>query len=184
MIDIYGQFGCGKPIHRIPKLSLLKKFYYYNIKKIQVQFPLDHLDYNKVEAESILKRTYDWKPYELKHGEAVWTRFYQGYILPERFGIDKRRAHFSNLIAANKMSREEALRLISAPIYPYPFEADKRLVLNKLQISEKELHQYLELPRRSHLEFKTEKSIKSLYRLARSVLSKRILNVSRTYEGK
>ena len=67
------------------------------------------MDYEKFEAMKILS-DYGYKPYPYKHYESVFTRFYQGYILPEKFGIDKRKLHLSTLILNNVLSREEALK--------------------------------------------------------------------------
>ena len=69
-------------------------------------FPLlDYLPYNKNSAILELKQRFNFQKYEVKHGESIFTRFYQCYILPEKFGIDKRRLHLSNLIASGQETK-------------------------------------------------------------------------------
>ena len=66
-------------------IDLKNKFIYYNIKKIEVVFILNTLTYDKFEATEEMKKLYGWEPVKVKHGESIWTRFYQCYILPTRF---------------------------------------------------------------------------------------------------
>jgi len=101
--------------------------------------PLDYIDYNKEEATRTLEKLYDWKRYGGKHHESVFTRFLQCYILPRKFGIDKRRSHLSSLICSGQMTRDAALAELQRPPYPEDLlEQDKKVVLEKLQLSERE----------------------------------------------
>jgi len=100
---------------------------------------LNYIDYNKVKAKDILKEKLNWEDYGGKHYESIFTRFYQGYILPKKFGIDKRRAHLSNLICSGQITRKDALEeLKKDPYPPQLLEKDKKYVLGKLGFSKEE----------------------------------------------
>jgi len=81
---------------------------------------LDLIPYDKTEALSYLQSKYNYEPYEHKHGESSWTLYYQSVYLPSVYGIDKRRAHLSNLIVNGEMTRESALQILSKPTLPRP----------------------------------------------------------------
>ena len=142
-------------------------------------FVLNYMKYNKQEAADMLAKEYGWEPVRVKHGESIWTRFFQCYILPNRFGVDKRRAHFSNLILSKVMTREEALMELQKPIYKDNFEEDKHIVLSKYGISESDFDKYMTQPIRQHSDFKTENAIKVTYAKIRNILPiKGLLNIS------
>jgi N-acetyl sugar amidotransferase len=179
LLDIYSQYGNGLKLKTFPLQTLRAKFYNYNIRKIEMIFVLNYMQYNKQEATEVLQKQYGWAPVRVKHGESIWTRFFQCYILPIRFGVDKRRAHFSNLILSNVMSRDEALVELKRPIYKDNLEADKHMVLNKYEISEFEFDKYMTQPIRKHSDFKTEKTIKNIYSKVRNIIPfKGMLNIS------
>jgi N-acetyl sugar amidotransferase len=179
LLDIYRQYGNGMELKTFPLQTLRTKFYNYNIRKIEMVFMLNYIRYNKQEAAEILQKKYNWSPVRVKHGESIWTRFFQCYILPKRFGIDKRRAHFSNLILSHVMTREEALAELEKPIYKDNLEEDKSMVLSRYKISEIEFDQYMKQPIRKHSNFKTEKGIKRIYSKVQSLkFFKGILNTS------
>lgn len=119
---------------------------------------LDYLDFNKAEALAELQAKFDYKPYPYKHYESVFTRFYQGFILPEKFGVDKRKLHFSNLIMSNQMTREEALEGLRGIPYASEaaLEADKTYFLKKMGWTRAQLDEYIRRPRRSHADFASE----------------------------
>ena len=83
---------------------------------------LDLFNFNKSNSLDILEKDYGYKRYPYKHYESIFTRFYQGYILPQKFGVDKRKMHLSNLIVSGQMTREEALNQINQ--IPYPSHED------------------------------------------------------------
>lgn len=119
---------------------------------------LDDADYNPIEARKLLIRDYGWKDYGGKHHESVFTRFFQAYYLPEKFGFDKRKAHYSSLIAAGLMDRDEALDLIHAPLYsPERLRSDRDYFLKKLRIPEAEWDQIMTAAPRQHEEFPTNR---------------------------
>ena len=75
-------------------------------------WPLNNMVYEKSRAVALLEEEYDWRPYSIKHGESIITKFYQSYILPKKFGFDKRKSHLSSMVCAGEISREDALAAI------------------------------------------------------------------------
>ncbi|MDK2122889.1 N-acetyl sugar amidotransferase [Parachitinimonas caeni] len=120
---------------------------------------LDYFDYNKQQAQQILVEKFNYNPYPYKHYESVFTRFYQGYILPTKFGIDKRRVHLSTLICAGQLSREAALAKLEESPYPDPdlLADDREFVLKKLGFTEAWFEQWLRTPGVPHLAYPSEK---------------------------
>jgi hypothetical protein len=115
---------------------------------------LDLIPYDIMAVRKEIQEELDWRPYEGKHFESIFTRFYQGYILPRKFGIDKRRAHLSNLICCGAISREEALKELQQEIYPEELQAeDLAFVLKKLKLSQLEFDELMRTPPRRHLDF-------------------------------
>jgi N-acetyl sugar amidotransferase len=122
-----------------PHNSLLKEVDNRLIRKINRVRILDYIDYKKEDAEKILKEVLGWTPYGNKHYESIYTRFFQGYILPEKFGFDKRKAHLSSLIITNQLERDEALRLLEEEIYdPNLLREDLVFFKSKLSLSDQE----------------------------------------------
>ena len=120
---------------------------------------LDLVGYEKRNALELLTNQYGFKPYPYKHYESVFTRFYQGFILPEKFGIDKRRHHLSNLIVTNQISREAAKDALITNPYPDPLELrrDTSYFLKKMGWSTAELEDYLTRPERPHSDYPNER---------------------------
>lgn len=140
---IYKKFT-GKRLKGLPMMSLLKFNYYRWIKGIKVVNILDYYDYHRAEAIKILQQRFGWKDYGEKHEESVWTKWFQNFYLFEKFGIDKRKAHYSSLINSGQMTREEALRKLEAnPIYP------------QLGIEKK----VLEYPKHDHHDYPTDEKL-------------------------
>jgi hypothetical protein len=118
---------------------------------------LNSLHYDKLAAETYLIDEYGFEPYQGKHAESVFTRFYQNYILPEKFGIDKRRAHLSSQIVSGRITRvaaEEELKF-NEYIGSKQIKADRKLILSKLGMSESDFKEYLERPRCDHDEYRS-----------------------------
>jgi hypothetical protein len=125
---------------------------------------LNYVPYNKKEIKEIIKKELDWRDYGGKHYESLFTKFYQAYILPHKFKIDKRKAHLSTLICSGQMTKEEALKELEAPIYPAAeLKQDKEYVLKKLGLSESEFEAIMKLPARKHEDFKTDARLKKGY---------------------
>lgn len=130
-------------------------FWYPFIKKMRVLRPLNFMRYNKVEALEELEKTVGYKSYPRKHGESVFTKWFQNHYLPVKFNMDKRRPHFSSLIVSGQMTREEALHKLEEPLYdPAELEIDINYLCKKLRISRQEfdgfmsaeVHDYSDFP--------------------------------------
>ena len=143
--DIQRRFGKGK-LDKFPLCGLIKKRLYYPVfKGIRKVAPLDMLEYDYDKVMDFLESEFGWQPYENKHYENVFTRFYEGYYLPHKFGYDKRKCYFSNMILTGQMSRDEAIEILGQE--PYSREtmlADKRVIADKLGITEEEFDEIIE----------------------------------------
>jgi N-acetyl sugar amidotransferase len=170
MTDINRQFG-EKKLKDLPKLGLWQQIYYDRIYNLKSFSPLNLFDYRKEEAKKELIQKIGWVDYGGKHFENVFTRFYQGYILPTRFQIDKRKAHLSTLICSNQASKEDALRELEKPPYDLKImEDDYNYVSKKLGFTPEEFDQCLRGPIRQHTDFAEEVKLqKFLSRIAKLV---------------
>jgi len=124
----------GKKLVNYPHYNWFELFIYYPLLKgVKPVNLFDHLRYNKIEAKEFLKKTIQWKDYEGKHNESVFTRFFQGHYLPAKFGYDKRRCHLASLVVSGQITRDEALQELSHDFYtPNQLQDDKQFVLKKL----------------------------------------------------
>jgi N-acetyl sugar amidotransferase len=122
-----------------------------NLERLQI---LHYVDYRKREALETLTRDAGWTPYGRKHYESIYTRFYQGYILPTKFGFDKRRAHLSCLVNNGELMREEALAELKEPAIPGgQLREDRAFVLKKLGLTEREFEAIMALPRKTFWDY-------------------------------
>lgn len=161
--DIHRQFGTV-PLRKLPALGLREMIYYNGFRGITDLKLLDLISYNKAEAKALLMKEYGWRDYGGKHYESVFTRFYQGHILPRKFGIDKRKAHLSNLICSGQLTRQEALAELENPPYdPHLQDEDKQYVAKKLGFTVGEFEKILQLPKRSHREFASDADSRRRY---------------------
>jgi N-acetyl sugar amidotransferase len=155
IIDIHDQFG-STPLKTFPMMGFYEYTYYQKIKKYQRINLLEMVEYNKDEAKEIIKKEFGWRDYGGKHYESIFTRFYQGYVLKEKFGFDKRKAHLSNLVCSGQITRDEALAQFAKPAYdPAQLAEDKEYVLKKLGMSISEFDAIMRTPPRSHKEFES-----------------------------
>ena len=126
-------------------------------KGIQIIPLLNYVDYNKKEAKKVLHKEFGWEDYGGKHYESIFTKFYQSYILPTKFDVDKRKAHLSTLICSGQITREEALKELGKPLYnKEELKHDKDYVLKKLGLSEKEFEDLKKLPIKKPQEYGTD----------------------------
>ena len=126
---------------------------------------LNFVDYNKAEAKKTITAELGWRDYGGKHYESNFTKFFQAYILPEKFKIDKRKAHLSTLIFSNQITKEEALEELEKPLYkPEELELEKEFVLKKFGLTDKEWQDIMNTPPRSHYDFATEVPIDQQYK--------------------
>jgi N-acetyl sugar amidotransferase len=148
-------------IDTYPSIGTFGRLWHEVVRKRQWISFLDYFEYNKFEAMEVLQRDYGYKPYPYKHYESVFTRFYQGFILPQKFRVDKRRVHLSTLIVAGQMTREEALKTFES--IPYPSEKkqeeDRIYFLKKMGWSSKDLKDYLNRPEIPHDSYGSERKL-------------------------
>lgn len=125
---------------------------------------LNYIDYNKTEAMHILETELGWRYYGSKHHESIYTRFYQGYILPIKFSYDKRRAHLSSLICSGEITREEALSQLNENTYSIKLQEDDKLyIIKKFGMSESEFEQIMNLPVKSFWDYSSYASLQQLW---------------------
>ncbi len=153
--DIHKKYG-QRELKTFPMCGMLTyKVYYRYFKGMRRAYPLDYVVYNKAEAEDLLHEKYGWTKYENKHYENVFTRFFEGYYLPHKFGFDTRKNVLSNQILAGTMTREEALRILEKPSYdPDLMVQDKEYVTKKLGITVQEFDEIIESPNKTPADYK------------------------------
>jgi len=168
--DIKNNFGTLK-METYPFSPILRhKFYLKYIRKIQVVKPLDNLKYIKEDALKLLADEYGWKPYPQKHFESRFTKFFEGYWLPERFGFDTRRVQYSSLILTGQLTREAALEKLKVPAYNLQTIDDEfNYIATKLGITPKELRGYFNMPKKFYWDYKNQEKI---FNLGAKVLQK------------
>ena len=155
MKDIHKRFGTGK-LKTFPTCGMLKyRLIYpliYGMKRVA---PLNMVKYDKDEVKQFLHDKFDWTPYDNKHYEDIFTRFYEGYYLIHKFGYDKRKTYLSNLILTGSMTREEALDELKKD--PYPIETameDKAYIAEKLGISVSEFDEIMAGENKTYKDYK------------------------------
>jgi N-acetyl sugar amidotransferase len=149
-------------------------------KGIQVIKVLDYIPYIKSEAIDVLKKSYDWQPVKNKHYESIFTRFYEGYWLPQRFNYDTRKVTFSSMILTGQMSREEALEILKEPALS-KLESDKECsyVAKKLRISTEDLQHLKSIPIKTFRDFNNQNFLYNLGVRASALLKSDISGVKR-----
>jgi hypothetical protein len=157
--DIHKRFG-SKKLKAYPLMSPIRRRLIARSKPFQSWPLLNYVVYDKKEAKEKIISELSWRDYGGKHYESVFTRFYQGYILPTKFKVDKRKAHLSNLIFSGQLTKEEALAELEQPIYPSAiFEQDLQFVLKKLGYTEDTFRNYLETPAIAHQQYNMSLSL-------------------------
>jgi hypothetical protein len=131
---------------------------------------LDYVDYVKEEVKEIITEELGWRDYGGKHYESIFTRFYQSYILPKKFNIDKRKSHFSTLVCSGQMLRETALEKIKEQnIDNDVLVADKEYVIKKFGLTHQSFEAIMALPVKQHTDYP---SIVNVYRRLRPAYRK------------
>jgi N-acetyl sugar amidotransferase len=144
--DVHNKFGT-RTIRTYPHFSLLYLLYVNLFCRIRTVSILNYIDYDKNEAMRVLTDELGWQYYGGKHHESVYTRFYQGYVLPKKFGIDKRYGHLSDLINAGQITREAALKEMELPPYPEALQVeDLEYVSKKLGLRGGAFEEIMALP--------------------------------------
>jgi N-acetyl sugar amidotransferase len=166
--DIHKKFG-KRPLRTFPLCGMFKyRIFYRYFKGMRVIRPLNMVPYHKEEAVALLEREFGWKAYDNKHYENIFTRFYEGYWLPKKFGYDKRKCYFSSEILSGHMGREEALeKLKEEPYDERTALQDLDYITERLEISKEDFMNLMNGPNKTFRDYKnSEKILKSAIRLA------------------
>ncbi len=153
--DIHRKFGTV-PLKTFPMCSILKyRGYYTCLRGMKRVAPLNFVKYDKEKVKRFLQKEFGWQAYENKHYENVFTRWYEGYYLPYKFGYDKRRVYFSNEILVGTLTREEALKELEQDPYPPKMQQeDKEYIAKKLGISTTEFERMIDGPNKTFEDYK------------------------------
>jgi N-acetyl sugar amidotransferase len=151
--SIQSKFGKQR-LKTYPMVGFWKRWHSDKTGRVKTVSLLNYINYSKAEAKELISQKLDWKDYGGKHFESIFTRFYQAYFLPKKFGIDKRKAHLSSLICSGQMTRKEALAEMDKEIYPPGIlKEDKEFVLKKLGFTEEEFERIMARPPKSHTDY-------------------------------
>ena len=154
--DIHKKEGSGM-IKTYPRMHFLKWYFnLYILKKFNVIELLNFINYKKKEAIKILESEYNWRSYDEKHYESIFTKFYQSYILPEKFNINKKIVHYSSLIRNGEISRSEALEKLNKNYQSQDeIEKEKKYIASKFSLSTAEFEKLISKENiRSHFDYK------------------------------
>lgn len=172
--DIHNKFGEVK-LKTFPTLSTADLAYYTIVKGIKQVHMLNMIEYNKDQAIADLEKEVGWRNYKGKHHESIFTRYYQTYILPKKFNIDKRRCHYSSLICSGQLTRDKALENLShQPYTEQEMIAEGEFIAKKLGFTKAEFEEYINTPARSHYEFQSDQPLYDLLNKYRKYVSKLI----------
>lgn len=175
--QVFRRFGEGD-FQNYPLVSLYQ-FRYELSKKYGIRFlnPLNEIEYSKATALSSLATDFGWQDYGGKHYESIWTKYFQGHLLPYRFGYDKRKAHLSSRIASGELLKENALEELRKPLYDsQALRLDEDFIASKLEIDSEELRRLKNLPLRHYSDYPNDqKSIRIMDQVERT---KQIISAS------
>ena len=158
--DIWAKCGDGKP-NDFPLVDILVyKVWYQKFLGMKVHHPLNLVPYVKKDAEDELEQRFGWQRFKHKHHESRFTRFYEDYWLPRRFGFEKRRAHFSSLIMTGQMTRDKALEQIAKPEMDEHFlKQEFEYVAHKLDLTVDELQAIFDSPKKTFRDYKNKRDL-------------------------
>lgn len=155
--DIHRKFGKRK-LETFPMCGMIKyRIIYRYLYGMRRAYPLDYVVYDKDKAMELLHEKYGWTKYENKHYENVFTRFFEGYYLPHKFGFDTRKNVLSTQILAGTMTRENALKILEQPPYdPDQMQLDKEYIAKKLGVTTEEFDRIIEQPNKTPKDYKNQ----------------------------
>lgn len=171
ILDVHQRFG-KRPLVTFPIIDVFtSKIYYKYVLGMQVFKPLNLIPYVKKDAEILLEQRFGWKKFQHKHHESRFTRFFEDYWLPRKFGFDRRRAHFSSLIMTGQMKRDDAISRIHKPELDEHFlEREFEYVAHKLDLSVNELKTIFDGPNKSSDDYKSKRFLIEIGSNAMSLL--------------
>lgn len=152
--SVHRAFGKSK-LNGYPHLNVFDFIYFNIFKGIKNLSLINYVQFNKLEAIKVIEKELGWRNYGGKHYESIYTRFFQAYILPRKFKIDKRKAHLTCLIASTgEITREEALEALKSPIFDEnKLENDKLYILKKFNLTEDQFEEIMQLPIKSIFDY-------------------------------
>ncbi len=167
--SIHEKYGSVQ-LKTYPLMTPLKELYYDKTNPTESLALLNLMDYKKDYVKEVIKTKLGWRDYGGKHFESVFTRFYQAYILPNKFGVDKRKAHLSNLICSGQITKVEALEELKEVYYPEEMmRIDKEFVLKKLGLSEHAFDEYMKAEPVPHQHYGIGKTVYDKYRFLKLI---------------
>lgn len=145
-----------RPLKDYKTISFINYYFWYPfVKGMRTVRPLNFMEYDKAEAESILAQTVGYRTYARKHGESIFTKLFQNYYLPTKFGYDKRKLHYSSMILSGQLSREAALEKLAEPLYdPRELEMDIEYFCKKMRLSRSSFDELMRAPIHNYADFK------------------------------
>jgi N-acetyl sugar amidotransferase len=158
ILDIHSRFG-SRPLDTFPIVDIfIYKVLYQKFLGMEIVRPLNLVPYIKADAEAELESSFGWVRFQHKHHESRFTRFYEDYWMPRKFGYQKRRAHFSSLILTGQIQRDTALDRLSRPEMSEQFlEQEFLYVANKLGLSVDELQGIFEGENKTYRDYKNKR---------------------------
>jgi len=173
--DVHRRFGT-KRLSTYPHFSLPKLFWHVFVRRIRMVSVLNYIEYDKTRAMQLLQDKLGWVYYGGKHYESIYTRFYQAYLLPRKFDIDKRKAHLSTLILSGQTTREQALAAMQEPVYPErALLEDRDYAVKKLNLTAAQFDAIMATPNKTFRDYRTSHGIFEA--------AKRIVNAGRRLIG-
>ncbi len=161
---IQDKFGTKK-LKTFPHYTYFYLLYANFIRKVRSISILNYMDYDKDSVMTLIQEKFGWKYYGGKHYESIFTRFIQGYILPVKFGVDKRYGHLSDLVRHGTLTREQALEKISEPPYPEDvFSRDRTFFIKKFNMTEADFQEIMNAPVKSYKDYRNTEWVEKILR--------------------
>lgn len=176
---IHKKYG-NKPLKSYKTISFFEYYFWFPfIKKMQTYRPLNYMPYNKNDAIKEMEGKIGWVSYGRKHGESLFTKLFQNYYLPVRYGYDKRKPHLSSLIVSGQMTREQALAELAKPLYDQDeLEVDINYFCKKLRITRSQFQEFMTMPLREYSEFDNwdnrHRLLKKIQGIIEKILNRRV----------
>lgn len=171
--DIHRTYG-SKPLRDYKTISFFEYYFWYPFAKgMRTVRPLNFMEYDKREAEKYLQETVGYRSYARKHGESIFTKLFQNYYLPTKFGYDKRKLHYSSMILSGQMSREEAIVKLAEPLYTADeLENDIDYFCKKMRVNRQQFDELMQAPIHDYSDFKSWDKLQGIAKKSQVFLQK------------
>ncbi|MFV0924866.1 N-acetyl sugar amidotransferase [Pseudomonas palmensis] len=170
---IHKRYG-SKPLRDYKTISFFEYYFWYPfVKGMRTLRPLNYMGYDKKEAERFLQETIGYRSYARKHGESIFTKLFQNYYLPTKFGYDKRKIHYSSMVLSGQLTRGDALAKLAEPLYePAELEMDIEYFCKKMRINRGEFDELMQAPIHDYSDFDNWDSLQHGAKRVQSLLQK------------